>query len=94
MRQIINGKLYNTETAELLAHDEYWDGQNFHRDFRNTFLYKTKKGNYFLYQWSAWRDEGSYLEPIGPDVAKRAYQRLPVHEVEFQEAFGEPPEEA
>ena len=94
MKQVIDGKLYNTETSQLLAHDEYWDGQSYHRNFRNTFLYRTRRGNYFLHQWSAWRDEGSYIEPVSPATARRIFERLPEKEVDFEEAFGEPPEEA
>ncbi len=47
MKKIIEGKVYNTETASLIG--EYDNGLG-HRDFNYVFekLYKTKKGNYFL----------------------------------------------
>ena len=47
MKQVINGKMYNTETADEL-HD-YSNGLG-GRDFRNVeeTLYKTKKGAFFL----------------------------------------------
>lgn len=47
MKKVIDGKLYNTETAEQLA--EYWNGLS-HMDFGFCIevLYKTPKGNYFL----------------------------------------------
>jgi len=48
MKKIIEGVVYNTETAELLA--ENWNGcdrSNFH--FLNEGIYRTKKGRYFLF---------------------------------------------
>mgnify|MGYP001562421380 FL=1 len=47
MKQVIDGKIYNTETAELL-HE--WDNGIYGNDFRccNESLYKTKKGAYFI----------------------------------------------
>lgn len=46
MKRIINGKMYNTETAELI-HE--WDNGSYGSDFRSCeeSLYKTKKGAYF-----------------------------------------------
>ncbi len=32
IEQIVNGKSYNTETADEVASDEYWDGSNHERD--------------------------------------------------------------
>lgn len=48
MKKIIDKKVYNTETAALVA--EYWNGLG-SSDFRYLLeeLYKTKKGQYFLY---------------------------------------------
>jgi len=46
VRQIVDGKVYDTEKAELVAHDRYWDGHNWDRRGRNTYLYKTKKELY------------------------------------------------
>lgn len=48
MKKVIDGKLYNTETALELA--EYWNGVGL-GDFNYCLeiLYKTAKGNYFLY---------------------------------------------
>jgi len=46
MKKIIDGKLYNTDTAEELGH--YWNGLGTN-DFRNISesLYRTKNGVYF-----------------------------------------------
>ena len=47
MKTVKNGKLYNTETATLVAE---WDNGRGNRDFRacEEALYKTKKGQYFI----------------------------------------------
>jgi len=47
MKRVIDGKIYNTETAELL-HE--WSNGCFGRDFKSCAesLYKTKKGAYFI----------------------------------------------
>ena len=50
MKKVINGKLYNTETAESLAVYETPDGRlgdDF--DVVREALYRTKKGAYFLH---------------------------------------------
>jgi hypothetical protein len=48
MRKLIDGKLYDTETATMIA--ETWNGL-INSDFRNLdeTIYKTKNGKYFLY---------------------------------------------
>lgn len=47
MKRIIDGKVYNTETATLIGE---WGNNLSSSDFRNIFegLYRTKKGAYFL----------------------------------------------
>jgi len=84
---VINGKKYRTETATVLAHDCYWDGHNFERHGRNTWLLRTPKGRYFLQQQSLWQGERDYIEPVGKEEAMRWYEDLPEKEVEFEEAF-------
>jgi hypothetical protein len=48
MKKIINGKKYDTETANKIA--EYWNGYS-KNDFRYTkeILYHKKNGEFFLY---------------------------------------------
>lgn len=94
MKQIVGGRLYDTEKAQLVAHNRYWDGSNFERHGRNTFLYKTVKGNFFLYHTTLWQGERDYIEPVSIEEAKEHYEQLPEHELEYEDAFGEPPEEA
>ena len=47
MKKVIDGKTYNTETAEKIGNE--WNGLS-PSDFRNweETLYKTKKGNFFI----------------------------------------------
>lgn len=94
MRQIVGGKVYDTEKATLVAHDRYWDGHNWDRKGRNIYLYKTKKGNFFLFRTSRWQGERDYIEPVTVDEAKYWYEQLPEHEMEYFDVFGEEPEEA
>ena len=48
MKKIIDGKMYNTETATMVG--DWWNGYSV-RDFNHCFeeLYRKKTGEYFLY---------------------------------------------
>lgn len=94
MEEIINGKLYNTDTAQEVASDRYWDGNNFERSGRNTYLYKTSKGNYFSYHFTQWQGERESLEALTLEEAMQLYEQLPERELTYEEAFGVVPEEA
>lgn len=94
MKQVIDGKVYDTETATIIASDRYWDGSNWERHGRNTYLYKTQKGNFFAYHTTQWQGEMNSIEALTVDEAKTLYERLPEADVDYEEAFGEKPEEA
>jgi hypothetical protein len=94
MRQIINGRQYDTDKAVLVTSDRYWDGHNFERYGRNMFLYRTAKGNFFLHHTTQWQRDSDRLEPLSIEEAKVRYEQLPEYEMGFKEAFGEDPEEA
>tara|TARA_Y100000310_G_scaffold44224_1_gene41300 strand:+ start:2332 stop:2616 length:285 start_codon:yes stop_codon:yes gene_type:complete len=94
MKQVVNGKRYDTETAKLIADNRFWDGHNFERGGRNRFLYKTHKGNFFLLNLTQWQGEIDYIEPVSFSEAKNWYEKLSEHKIEWEEAFGETPEEA
>lgn len=94
MKRVINGKLYNTETATEIATDKYWDGSNWDRHGRTTTLYKTPKGNYFSYFETRWQGERDSLTVVEIEEAKEIYEALPEHKVEYLEAFGKEPEVA
>jgi hypothetical protein len=86
--EIIDRKRYSAKTATLIASDAYWDGHNFERQGRNTFLYRTPKGNYFTIALTQWQGERDTLEPIGVDEAIQLYEGpLSEHEVDYFEAF-------
>jgi len=86
--QIIDRKRYSTETATLLAGDDYWDGHNFERSGRNTFLYRTPKGAYFVVGLSQWQGERDTLEVITQDEAIELFEgSLTENRVYYQEAF-------
>lgn len=74
MRQVINGKVYDTETAELV-HE--WSNGHYAGDFHRTeeTLYRTPRGAYFLHGEGGalspysvpvgnWRGGGSEIRPL------------------------------
>ena len=72
---IIDRKRYDTASATLLSGDDYWDGHNFERSGRNTFLYRTPKGSYFFYSMSQWQGEDyETIEPCTRDEAIEFYE--------------------
>lgn len=86
--RIIDRKKYSTAKATLLASDNYWDGNNYERHGRNTFLYRTSNGAYFTVTRTQWQGEQDSLEPITLDEATALYEgRLSEHEVSYAEAF-------
>jgi hypothetical protein len=88
MKQIIDGKRYNTKTATLLAGNDYWDGHNFERSGRQTFLFRTANGAYFAQHLTQWQGERDRLEPLGLTDARALYEgQLTEHRVEWEEAF-------
>lgn len=75
MEQTIDGELYSTETATLVAYNQWGIA----------FLYKTPEGRFFLY--SPTRGADAFL-PILDEEAKIAYTELCVRVASRQEAFG------
>ena len=94
MKQVIGGKVYDTEKAELVASNRYWDGSIWERHGRNTFLYKTAKGNFFLHHTTLWQGERETIEPVNVEEAKEYFEKLPEQEIEYVEAFSIEPEDA
>ncbi len=87
MQRVIHGIRYDTEKATVIAHDVYWDGHNFERHGRNTWLYRTPNGRYFAVTGTLWQGERDILTPLSPEEARRMYEQLPEHEVPYEEAF-------
>jgi len=86
--RIINRTRYDVSKATLLASDAYWDGHNFERHGRNTFLYKTPRGAFFVVTLTQWQGEQDTLKPITEDEAIELFEGpLSVHEMSYEEAF-------
>ena len=81
LKQVVDGKVYDTETAQVVASDEYWEGHNFERRGTNTHLYKTKKGAYFLGHSTQWQGDKDSIEVLSEEEAKEKYEHLPEHEM-------------
>ena len=94
MKQIIDRKEYDTEKADLVASNRFWDGSNFERSGRNTYLYKTAKGNFFAHHTTQWQGERDTIEALTIEEAKDLYESLPEHDLDFEAAFGEKVAEA
>lgn len=88
MSRVVGGIRYDTEKATLIAHNVYWDGHNFERQGRNTWLYRTDKGRYFEVNGTFWQGEHDTLTPLTEDEARQAFENdLSEHNVEYEEAF-------
>jgi len=84
---IVNRKRYSTRTATLLAGNDYWDGHNFERHGRNSFLYRTARGAYFALHQTTWQGERTCIEPLTTDEAADLWERLPEHRSCWEDAF-------
>ena len=87
MTEILEGKRYSTAKATLLAGDDYWDGHNFERHGRNTFLAMSPKRAYFLVHLTQWQGEAPRIEPISRDEAMNRWEEMREHNVTYEEAF-------
>ena len=87
METVIDRKRYSVKTAVLLAGDDFWDGHNYERRGRNTFLYRTPKGNYFQVNLSQWQGEGKFISALTEDEAYQLYESLSEQRVPVEEAF-------
>ena len=86
--KIIDRKRYDVQAATLLASNAYWDGHNFERSGRNTFLYRTPKGRYFTVTLTQWQGEQDSLTPVDLDEAIALYEGpLSEHEEYYKDAF-------
>jgi len=88
MNRIVNRKRYDVQTSTLVADDLYWDGNNHERAGRNTFLYKSPGGNFFIVTVTMWASERNSLEPVTQDEAIALYEgRLTEHHVPYETVF-------
>jgi hypothetical protein len=87
MNWVIAGKRYRTDKATLVAHDAYWNGYNCEQGGRNTFLFKTPKGNFFAQYQTLLKGEIDRITPLETNEAISLYQSLHKKEVPFAVAF-------
>ena len=90
MVRIIDRKRYDTSTATLISGNDYWDGNNWERQGRNTFLYKTPKGAFFAVHLTQWQGENNSIEPLTEGEAVDMYEShaaSAVCRVSYDEAF-------
>ena len=87
MVQIIDRRRYSVATSTLLAGNDRWDGHNFERSGRNSFLYKTQLGAYFTVNLTQWQGEQDTLIPCSRDEAIEHFEEMTEHRVNFSEAF-------
>lgn len=103
MKKIINGKLYDTETAKCLGSDSYSNRRDFH--YWSEELYVKRTGEYFLYgeggpmsRYSRSLGDNSWTggEKIIPLTISKAKEWAEEHMSadEYEEAFGLPDEDA
>jgi len=101
MKKVIDGKLYNTATAECLAEWSYSNPSDF--NYVSEALYRTRKGQYFLFgeggamskyaescgenSWGG----GSDIVPMDCDEAKAWVEEHGTAD-DYINAFGEPEE--
>jgi hypothetical protein len=84
---VVTGKRYRTDTATLIAHDEYWNGYNCEQGGRNTFLFRTPRGNFFAQYQSLLPGEINKIVPLEIKEAIALYQSLHEKEVPFRVVF-------
>lgn len=87
--RIVGRVRYSVEKSTLIAGDDHWDGHNFERSGRNSFLYKTQNGKYFEVNLSQWQGEETTLVPLSQDDAIEFFEscRDDEQRVSFSEAF-------
>lgn len=104
MRQVINGKIYDTEKATMVAEDEF--GRPGDLNWWYEALYRTPKGNYFLYgeggamtkyarqvDGNTW-SRGKRIIPLTPDKAFEWCEEHDVDAATIEKLFGDRVEEA
>ena len=98
MKKIINGRMYNTDTAELVGE---WDNGHSYTDFNycKEALYRKKTGEYFLHgkggarsRWCEWGGncvcDGEGIIPLTITMAKE-WAECNLSADEYEEIFGE-----
>jgi hypothetical protein len=87
MTRVVGGKRYRTDTATLLAHDEYWNGHAYEQNGRNTFLFRTPNGSFFAQNQILLPVVTGEIVPLDRNEAMSLYHSLYRKEVPFAVAF-------
>ena len=87
MSTVVDRRRYSTTSATLLAGDDYWDGHNYERHGRQTYLYRTPAGRYFATHLTQWQDEQDRIEALALDATIALYEGLTEQRQPFAEAF-------
>jgi len=91
MKRVINGKLYNTDTADPIADNTFRDGSNRMNCGRCTTLYKTGLGKFFAYNETCWQGEHTNIEPLTIAEAKEMFENYGGNADDYEDIFGEIP---
>ena len=87
MNWVVAGKRYRTDKATLVAHDAYWNNYNWEQGGRNTFLFRTSRGNFFAQHQTLAPGEADNIKPLEISEAMHLYQSLHKKEVPFVVIF-------
>jgi hypothetical protein len=87
MTRVVGGRRYRTDTATLLAHDEYWNGHAYEQDGRNTFLFRTPNGSFFAQHQTLLPIVTGEIVPLDENEAMSLYHSLYRKEIPFGVAF-------
>lgn len=67
MRKVINGKMYDTDTATVVAENTEYDDE---QPYSKVTLYKKKTGEFYFFCEKFTEDKNIWIEPILEDEAK------------------------
>jgi hypothetical protein len=87
MEVVADGRRYKTKDATLLASDAFFDGRNWERHGRNTFLLRTPRGSFFLQKQTTIRGEWDEIIPLTQREAEEWHAKLPMRAVAYEECF-------
>jgi len=94
MRNLIEGKIYDTDKSDVVATNDFSDPSNMYNVGRSSTLYKTKKGRFFVEYNTCWQGEHDSLEPVSTKTAQEIYAGMYDRKMGIEEAFGTEIEEA
>ena len=94
MRNLIDGKIYDTDKSDVVATNDFSDQSNRLNVGRSSTLYRTKKGRFFVEYETSWQGEHGSLEPVSIKQAQEIYSEMYDQKMTIEEAFGPELEEA